>query len=104
MKTSYQSAMFGAAFALVVCMTATALAGPPYDAGFKAQHSRMSLCWLSNQIAVLTKVSRLKHLGPRRGRAGSATSQYLRRFIAAGTIVPDAVTLAMAATIQARRR
>lgn len=37
MKTSYQSAMFGAAFALVVSMTATALAGPPYDAGFKAR-------------------------------------------------------------------
>lgn len=37
MKTSYQSAMFGAAFVLVACMTATALAGPPYDAGFKAR-------------------------------------------------------------------
>jgi len=37
MKTSYQFATLGAAFALVFGMAATTLAGPPYDAGFKAR-------------------------------------------------------------------
>jgi hypothetical protein len=37
MKTSFQLATLGAALALVAGMAATTLAGPPYDAGFKAR-------------------------------------------------------------------